>query len=171
MYHANPYPVLWAHKAVFKKKEESICHLVVLKKISRSQWVSSIFIQPKNNGIVRFLSKFIKLNQRMFRKLVLPPKIQYILLKTEGFMHLSSLELNMGYTHIQLSPRSKYLFTVVLQWGKYKYQKLPMGLFNSPFIFQEKISEIFKGFDMVREYKENVLVITKQYFIDHLKAI
>ena len=46
-----------------------------------------------------------------------------------------------------------------------------MGLFNSPYIFQENIFELFKGFDMVREYKDNVLVITRQYFTYHLKTI
>ena len=46
-----------------------------------------------------------------------------------------------------------------------------MGLFYSPYIFQENIFELFKGFNMVREYKDNVLVITRQYFTYHLKTI
>ena len=77
----------------------------------------------------------------------------------------------MGYYHIELSPRAKHLCTIVLPWVKYEYQKLPMGVFNSPDIFQEKISELFDGFNMVHEYIDDVLFITKNNFKDHLKAL
>ena len=61
--------------------------------------------------------------------------------------------------------------TIVLPWGKYKYQKLPMGVYNSTYIFQEKISELFYGFDMVRAYIDDVIIITKNNSKDHLKAL
>ena len=38
------------------------------------------------------------------------------------------LDLNMGYYHIQLSPFSKHLCAIVMPFGKYEYQHLPMGL-------------------------------------------
>ena len=46
-----------------------------------------------------------------------------------------------------------------------------MRVCNSPDIFQENISELFDGFDMVRAYIDDVLVITKSNFEDHLKAL
>ena len=55
----------------------------------------------------------------------------------------------MGYYHIEISPKSKKLFTIVTQWGKYEYQGLPMGLCNSPEIFQENMSELFVGLDTI----------------------
>jgi hypothetical protein len=39
-----------------------------------------------------------------------------------------ALDLNMGYYHIELSPFSKCLCTIVTPFGKYEYQHLPMGL-------------------------------------------
>ena len=77
----------------------------------------------------------------------------------------------MRYYHIELYPGAKKLCTIVLLWVKYYYQKLPMGVRNSPDIFQEKISEIFEGFDMVCEYIGDVLITTQDNFTDHLKAI
>ena len=38
---------------------------------------------------------------------------------------------------------------IVTQWGKYEYQQLPMGLCNSPDIFQENMSESFVGLDTI----------------------
>jgi len=77
----------------------------------------------------------------------------------------------MGYYHIELSPKSKELCTIVLPWGKYEYQRLPMGLCNSPDIFQEKMSELFAGFDYVRAYIDDLLVLTKGDWHEHLAKL
>ena len=57
---------------------------------------------------------------------------------------------------------------MVLPFGKYEYLKLPMGLINSPDIFQEKISELFYGFEHVRAYIDDILLTTKKDWSDHL---
>ena len=67
----------------------------------------------------------------------------------------------MVYCHIELSANSKELFTIVTQWGKYEYQQLPMGLCNSPNIFQENMSELFVSLDTVRIYIIDLLHVTK----------
>ena len=46
-----------------------------------------------------------------------------------------------------------------------------MGVCNNPDIFQENISELFDGFDIVRSYSDDVLLIIKNNFEDHLKAL
>ena len=46
-----------------------------------------------------------------------------------------------------------------------------MEVCNNPNIFQEKISELFDVFDMVLAYIDDVLVITKKYFEDHIKPL
>ena len=46
-----------------------------------------------------------------------------------------------------------------------------MRVCKSPDIFQENISEIFDGLYMVRAYIDDVLVISKNNFKDHLKAL
>ena len=46
-----------------------------------------------------------------------------------------------------------------------------MGVCNIPGAFQEKISKLFEGFNKLHVYIYNVLVTTRKYFIDHLKAL
>ena len=77
----------------------------------------------------------------------------------------------MGYYHIELTPNSKKMCTIVLPWGKYEYQKLPMGLCNSPDIFQENMNQLFEGFDYVREYIDDLLVTTNGSLDDHLEKL
>jgi hypothetical protein len=95
-------------------------------------------IIPKNDGSVRFTSHFRKLNKCTKQKPYSIPLIQEILLKLEGFQYATFLDLNMGYYHIKLCPKSRKLCTIVLLWGKYEYDSLPMGLNNSPDVFQEE---------------------------------
>ena len=129
-----------------------------VRKVNRSEWAAPTFIIPKKDGSVRFISDFRELNQRLKRKPFPIPKIQDLLLKLEGFQYATSLDLNMGYYHIELSPFSRELCTIVLPWGKYEYQRLPMGLANSPDIFQEKINSLMGDLEFVRSYIDDCLV-------------
>ena len=61
--------------------------------------------------------------------------------------------------------------TIVLPWGKYEYQKLPMGLCNSPDIFQEKMSTLFHDFENVRAYIDDLLVLGTGTWDEHLQQI
>ena len=75
-----------------------------------------------------------------------------MLLGLEGFQYTTSLDLNMGYYHLVLDPTSKQLCTIMFPFGKYKMQCLPMGLCNSPDIFQEKMSELMEGLEFIHTY-------------------
>ena len=170
-YHAKPFPIPRIHEETLRKEVERLVKIGVLKRINNSEWAAPTFIIPKKNGTVRFISDFRELNKRIHRKPFPIPKIQDLLLKLEGFKYASSLDLNMGYYHIKLCPSSKKLCTIVLPWGKYEYQKLPMGLCNSPDIFQEKMNELFTGFEYVRAYIDDLLVISNSSFDDHLDKL
>jgi hypothetical protein len=118
----------------------------VLKKVNQSKWAAPTFLIPKKDATVWFISDFHELNKRIKQKPYLIPKIQDLLLKLEGFQYAMTLDLNMGYYDIELSPSSKCLCTIVMPFGKCAYQHLPMGLCNSPDIFQECMYEIFFRF-------------------------
>ena len=82
-----------------------------------------------------------------------------------------TLDLNMGYYHIKLSPSSKCLCTIVMPFGKYEYQHLPMGLCNSPDIFQERMYEIFSDLEYVHVYIDDLLVTSCSTFEEHLQRL
>eukprot|EP00957_Ditylum_brightwellii_P067686 5137636-Ditylum_brightwellii.AAC.1 len=74
------------------------------------------------------------------------------MLGMEGFRYATLLDFNMGHYHIKMTPGLSTLCTIVLPWGKYEYVKLPMGLCNSPDIFQEKMNELFADLEEVKAY-------------------
>jgi Reverse transcriptase (RNA-dependent DNA polymerase) len=77
----------------------------------------------------------------------------------------------MGYYHIELSPHAKQPCTIVLPWGKYEYQCLPMGLCNSPDIFQEKMSCLMANLEYLQAYIDDLLIITKGTYLEHLQKL
>ena len=170
-YHAKAFPIPHIHEQTLRHEVERLCQIGVLRKVNRSEWAAPTFIIPKKDGSVRFISDFRELNKRIKRKPFPIPKIQDLLLKLEGFQYATSLDLNMGYYHIELSPNSKRLCTIVLPWGKYEYQKLPMGLCNSPDIFQEKMSTLMGDLEFVRTYIDDLLVTTMSTWEDHLECL
>ena len=46
-----------------------------------------------------------------------------------------------------------------------------MGLCNSPDIFQEKMSKLMQDLDFVRTYIDDLLVLTKGSYEDHLEKL
>ena len=72
-----------------------------------------------------------------------------------------SLELNMGYYHIRFSKNANNLCTIILPWGNYCYKRLPMGVANSPEIFQHNINGLFHGFKFIRTYIDDLLLLTR----------
>ena len=144
-YHAKPFSIPKAYEDTLKMELDRLVSLGVLKKVNRSQWTAPTFIIGKKNLTVRFISDFRELNKRIKRKPFPIPKTQDLLLNLEGFQYGTSLDLNMGYYHIELDLSSKALCTIVLPWGKYEYQRLPMGLCNSSDIFQEKMTTLIAG--------------------------
>ena len=72
-----------------------------------------------------------------------------MLLNLEGFQYAMSIDLNMGYYHTRLSEQATNLCTITPPWGKYWYKLLPMGVIDSPDIFQNKMNKMFHGLEFI----------------------
>ena len=105
----------------------------------------------------------------MLRKPHPVPNIQEMRLNPEGFQWATGPDLNMGHCHVRLDPASKQPCAVVLPFRKHECQVIPMGLCNSPDIFQEKMIELMDGLAFVRTCIDDLPCLTKATFSDHLE--
>ena len=71
-------------------------------------------------------------------------------------------------TTLRLDPDMSKICTIIFPWGKYFYQRLPMGIAGSPDIFQAKMSELMAALEFVQTYLDDLLCITKGSLDDHL---
>ena len=76
--------------------------------------------------------RFITDYRRLKQKLVINPyhltRIGETIQQLEGFQYVTALDINMGYYNIRLSPASQDMTTIVTEFGKFIYNRLPMGV-------------------------------------------
>ena len=61
--------------------------------------------------------------------------------------------------HIQIIEDTINLCTIIIPGGKYHYKHLTMGVDKSPDISQNKINELFPGFEFIHEYIDELLIL------------
>ncbi len=97
------------------------------------------------------------------------PKISTVLQELDRFSFATALDLNMGYYTIRLDPDASKIWTIIFPWGKYSYKQLPMGIADSPDIFQGKMSELMESLEYVWAYLYDLLCISKGSLEDQLE--
>jgi hypothetical protein len=65
---------------------------------------------------------------------------------------------------------AKDLTTIVTEFGKFRYNVLPMGMCYSGDIFQAKVDQLLGDIEGVKTYIDDILVISKGSFDDHLNS-
>jgi hypothetical protein len=112
-------------------------------------------------------------NKRLIRKPFPIPKTSTVLQELEGFTFATALDLNMSYSTIRLDPDASKICTIIFPWpwGKYSYKQLPMGIADSPDIFQGTLSEMMECLEYVQAYSDELLCISRCSLEDHLEKL
>ena len=105
-----------------------------------------------------------ELNKRIKRNSFPIPKHSRFILKLKDVKYAASLDLTTGYYHIAVCPTSRKLCTTVIPWSKFNHQILPMGLYNSPDIFQHQKNESLNGLEYVRVFINELNIISHSNF-------
>ena len=90
------YPVPKINKETFKKELERLVKIGVLEVVHESEWGTPVFIIPKKDGTVRFVTDFRKVNGQVVRKPFPIPRIADTLQQLEGFTFATALDLGLG---------------------------------------------------------------------------
>ena len=170
-YHARAFPVPHIHEATFKKDLDRLVSIGVLTKVNRSEWAAPAFIIPKKDGRVRFVTDFRRLNKQIKRSPYPLPHIKDMLLKVSHFSYATALDLVMGYYNITLSDDAKKICTITTPFGKYEYNRLPMGVSIAPDVFQDRICQLFEEIESVRAFIDDLLVVTHGDYQNHLNEL
>ena len=88
---------------------------------------------------VHSLSGFRILNKQLKHQQYPINKINKVLFKLEDLQYATSLDLNIGYYHIQLTEDVSNICTIITPWRKLRYKCFPVGFSNRHNIFKQKI--------------------------------
>jgi Reverse transcriptase (RNA-dependent DNA polymerase) len=135
----------------------------VLSRTGASEWLVPTFIVPKKDGRMRWVSDFRELNKVIRRKVYNLPRIQDILSKRNGYCHFTKIDISMQYYTFELDEESKDLCTICTPFGNYRYNRLPMGVKQSPDIAQEIMEDLLCDLPEVDCYINDVGVFNNTW--------
>ena len=170
-YHAKAYRVPQAYLKVFKEEIERFVDIGTLSPVTQSDWASPTFCIPKKDSRIRIVSDFRILNASIKRSPWPTPNIQEFFHEIEGFQFVTAIDLNMGYYAMVLTERSKDICTIILPWGKYRYNSLPMGVCIVTDVFQQRLAELVPSIPFVFVFIDDILIVGKEAYQEHLEQV
>ena len=108
-------------------------------------WVNSLAYRRKQNGRLRLCLAPKDLNAAIQREHHVTPTLEEILPKLAVATVFSIGDAKCGYWNVVLDKKSSYLTTFNSPFGRYRFNRLPVGLKMSQDIFQTKIDQTFEG--------------------------
>ncbi len=112
----------------------------------------------------------------MFKKDQYPlPRIEDVLANLDGNKFFTTLDLNSGFYNIEVDDESKEITAFSCFKGLYEYNRVPMGLSNSPAIMQRLANTIVKkvNSDYIMAYIDDIIVKSRTWeeHLVHLTAV
>lgn len=140
-----PRKVPIAMKDKIKSELSKMCDQNVIKKIEEpTNWVSSITYVTKRDGGLRICLDPKHLNKALLRPYHKIPTLEEINHRFAKAKFFSKLDAKAGYWSIKLHPDSQQLTTFQTPFGRYCYQRLPMGLSVSQDIYQMEMDRLLE---------------------------
>ena len=146
-YQSRAYNIPHIHRKLFQEELSKLIKQGVLSRTERNLWSAPTFLIPKKDGRVRWISDFRMLNKNLLRKQYELPRIRDILERRNGYAIFTKLDISMQYYTFELDEASKKLCTIITPFGLFKYNRLPMGVSESPDVAQEIMENVLRDCD------------------------
>ncbi|KAJ9558185.1 hypothetical protein OSB04_012799 [Centaurea solstitialis] len=145
-----------------------------LIRISHSPHSSPAFMVRKHSEIAREKARMVinykKLNDNtVFDGYFLPHKESLINWTTDKKI-FSKFDCKSGFWQIKMHPDSILYTSFSTPQGQYEWLVMPFGLKNAPQIFQRKMDSIFKDYDFIFVYVDDILILSDN-IESHLKHL
>jgi hypothetical protein len=113
-----------------------------------------------------------QINDAMIGDAYFLPRKDLIIERVRNMNWFSTFDCKSGFYQIRLTEESKALTAFSCPQGQYEWNVLPMGMKQSPGIFQRRMDSILKEFkDFCLIYIDDILVFSNKDLDDHFKKV
>lgn len=123
-----------------------------------TEWCAPMVPVIKPNGDVRICIDFKKLNQSVKRPFCMLPNLDDIAPKLSGSKVFSTLDASAGFFQVPIHEDSQPLTTFITPFGRYCFERVPMGISLGPECFQIKMKELLEGMDGCEVIMDDIIV-------------
>ena len=119
----------------------------VISKVDQpTKWCSGMVAVPKaNSDQIPICVDLTKLNESVMREKHPLPTVEESLSKLAVGRYFSKLDANTGFWQIMLAPESRLLTTFIIPFGRFCFNRLPMGISSASEFFQKKMSQLLEN--------------------------
>jgi Reverse transcriptase (RNA-dependent DNA polymerase)/gag-polyprotein putative aspartyl protease len=160
-----PYRSPPAHKEVVAKHVQELLESGIISP-SQSPYSSPILVVGKPDGGLRMVVDYRRVNKQIVKDKYPLPRIDDTIDALYGAKYFTTLDLFSGFYQIPLDEKSKEITAFITHEGLYEFNRLPMGLANSPSVFQRALNSILKKFITIKiclVYIDDIVIFSRTF--------
>ena len=144
-YLPRPYAIPAHNKDIVKLElDRQEGEQIISKCFEPTEWAMGFFAIPKANGQIRTIHDFRPLNKYVKRRRYAVPTIDGIIRRQRQHRFASLIDVSMQYYTFELDEASRNLCVFITPWGKYRFNRLPMGFVMSADWAQSTMERCFQ---------------------------
>ena len=117
-----------------------------------TDWCAGVVVVPKPDGRICICVDLTKLNESVLRETYPLPKIDNLLVQISESKFFSKLDCNSGFWQEKFNPDSRLLTTFITPFGRFCFNRMPLGIKSAPEHYQKKMSQILEGSRLFSSY-------------------
>ena len=138
------YPIPYKMRSEMKKSVDEFLKEGIIQYSKSPYNAPTIMVTKKDEGF-RMVIDYRKLNLHVVTDPFPIPRIDQILEELGGCQFFSALDLLNGFYNLKIRPEDRLKTAFSTYEGHYEFVRLPMGLKNSPSIFQRMMNIVLAG--------------------------
>ncbi|UYV63076.1 hypothetical protein LAZ67_2003063, partial [Cordylochernes scorpioides] len=171
----KPFRPSFSDNIEIKRQIEVLLKYNVIRPSYSSYTSPAMLVNKRNEGKIRLVIDYRKLNDIIKRDSEPIPRIDSILDKLSEANIFTTLDLLSGYHHLDIHPDDKEYTAFTTTHRLYEFNKLSFGLKNSPSQFQRVLRQILNKYDVdfCMNYFDDFIIFSNNFqeHLTHLKVI
>lgn len=140
---------------------QTLCKMQIIEPVTHATEWCAPMVPVITNGKVRITIDYTELNKAVIREYHPLPTVEECLAQLAGAKVFSKIDAFKGYFQVKLRESCKDLTTFITPFGRYRCNRMPMGMTSSSEIYQRKMTMLLTGLEGCVNHVDDTLIYGK----------